>query len=60
MIEKLKLKDDVELATYLLEKTNVAMVPGTAFGAPGFIRLSYAIKKERLQEAVDRLQPLFS
>jgi aspartate aminotransferase len=33
----------------------VATVPGSAFGAPGYARISYAASEERLREAVDRL-----
>jgi aspartate aminotransferase len=47
--------DDVELAEYLLDKAGVALVPGTAFGAPGYLRLSFATGMETLQAAVDRL-----
>lgn len=54
-IKKLGLRDDVELATYLLEHARVAVVPGTAFLAPGFIRLSYATGLEQLQAALDQI-----
>ncbi len=47
--------DDTAFAEYLLEKTGVAVVPGTAFGAPGHVRLSYACSLETLQEAVARI-----
>jgi len=46
---------DIELATLLLEKANVATVPGSAFGAPGFIRLSYATSLELIEKGVERL-----
>lgn len=45
-----------ELATYLLDDALVVTVPGEAFGTPGFIRLSYALSMEQLQEGVARLQ----
>jgi aspartate aminotransferase len=38
-----------------LEDAHVATVPGSAFGAPGYARLSYAASTERLEEAVERL-----
>ncbi|WP_331236517.1 pyridoxal phosphate-dependent aminotransferase [Natronorarus salvus] len=38
-----------------LSEAHVATVPGSAFGAPGYARLSYANSEERLREAVDRL-----
>jgi len=47
--------DDVELAEYLLEKAGVAMVPGAAFGAPGYLRLSYATGLDTLKTALERL-----
>jgi len=55
VIERLGLKDDVELAEYLLEKANVAMVPGTAFGMPNFIRFSCATSEENLRKAMDQI-----
>ncbi len=48
--------DDIGLAEYLLEQANVALVPGSAFGAPGHARLSFATSMELLQEAIRRLQ----
>lgn len=47
--------DDVELSEYLIEKANVAVVPGSAFGSPGYIRLSYATSLEMLEDAVNRI-----
>jgi aspartate aminotransferase len=47
--------DDVELAEYLLDKAGVALVPGTAFGAPGYLRLSFATSMQTLEVALDRL-----
>jgi len=49
------LADDIALCSWLLEAAGVALVPGTAFGAPGFIRFSYAIEQARLEEAVRRI-----
>ena len=48
--------NDVELAAWFLENAGVAMVPGTAFGAPGHIRLSFATSLEQLEECVARMQ----
>jgi len=53
-------KDDVEFADYLINKIGVAMVPGSAFGAPGYMRLSFATSLENLKEALSRLQTLLS
>ena len=41
---------------YLIEKANVALVPGDAFGAPTCIRISYAASMETLAKALDRLE----
>ncbi|MBC9733048.1 pyridoxal phosphate-dependent aminotransferase [Nocardioides marmotae] len=49
----------VDLAEYILEKAEVAVVPGEAFGSPGYLRLSYALGDEDLVEGVSRLQKLF-
>ena len=54
-IEKLGLKDDLELAELLLEKALVASVPGTAFGTPGHLRLSFACAQDTLEQAVERI-----
>jgi len=51
-------KDDVEFAEFLITEIGVAMVPGSAFGAPGYMRLSFATSMENLQEALSRLQKL--
>ena len=48
--------DDTAFAEFLLEKAGVAVVPGTAFGAPGHERLSFACSLETLQEAVHRIR----
>ena len=50
------IKDDVQLAEYLLEKAGIAVVPGSAFGAPGCIRISFATSMENLEEGVRRLK----
>ena len=47
--------DDVAYAEWLLEAARVAIVPGSAFGAPGFMRLSFATGMENLETALDRL-----
>ena len=54
-IDRLGLSDDVEFATYCLEKLNIALVPGSAFGAPGYARFSFATSMDNIKEAVDRL-----
>ena len=53
-------EDDLALAGYLLEEAKVALVPGSAFGAPGFMRLSYASSEELLTEGVRRIREALS
>jgi len=53
-------KSCTELSKLLLEKAHVALVPGEAFGAPGFLRLSYATSLERIDEGLRRLGNFFS
>jgi aspartate aminotransferase len=48
-------KSCTDLAKELLDKAHVALVPGEAFGAPGFLRLSYATSIERIEEGLRRL-----
>ena len=48
--------NDTELCEWFLENAGVAMVPGTAFGAPGHIRLSFATSMEQLQECIARIE----
>jgi aspartate aminotransferase len=49
-----------ELAEFILDKAEVAVVPGEAFGAPGYLRLSYALGDDDLVEGITRLQKLFA
>ncbi|WP_135829100.1 pyridoxal phosphate-dependent aminotransferase [Halorussus halobius] len=48
-------EDDQQWCEAALESAHVATVPGSAFGAPGYARISYANSTERIGEAVDRL-----
>jgi len=52
--------DSAVVARRLLESSHVAVVPGEAFGAPGFLRLSYATSIERIEEGLRRLTDFFS
>jgi aspartate aminotransferase len=49
------LDDDVQLCDWLVEVGKVAVVPGSGFGAPGFVRLSYACSMQNIQDGVGRL-----
>ncbi|MEV6670123.1 pyridoxal phosphate-dependent aminotransferase [Streptomyces sp. NPDC051162] len=50
----------VELAALILDEVEVAVVPGEAFGTPGYLRLSYALGDEDLVEGISRLQKLLA
>ncbi len=51
---------DVALSEYLLEQAGVAIVPGSAFGSEGYIRLSFATSMENLENAISRISKAFS
>lgn len=50
----------LDLAAWILEEAGVAVVPGEAFGAPGYARLSYALSDEDLVEGLDRMAKALS
>ena len=49
-----------ELSEYILDRAEVAVVPGEAFGSPGYLRLSYALGDDDIVEGITRLQKLFA
>ncbi len=59
-IDGLRLSDDLALAAHLLDQAGVALVPGSAFGAPGYMRLSFATDLDTLREAMDRLSKVLA
>jgi aspartate aminotransferase len=52
----LGIKDDGDFAEYLLVEAGVAVVPGTGFGAPGHIRISFACSMQTLEDALGRIE----
>ncbi len=56
----IKAATDVALSEYLLEQAGVAVVPGSAFGSEGYIRLSFATSMENLQNAIGRIAVAFA
>jgi len=50
----------MELADLILSEAKVALVPGEAFGAPGYVRLSFAMADAEMEEGVARLQTMFA
>lgn len=55
-LEKMGIDDDVGFAEALLNEVKVALVPGSAFGAPGYVRLSFATSDENLTSALQRIR----
>lgn len=49
------LQDDESVARWLLEEARVAVVPGSAFGAPGYLRFSFAVSSERIERGLERI-----
>lgn len=49
-------QDDIGLCRYLLDEAKVAVVPGAGFGTPGYVRFSYTLPDERLEEAIVRVE----
>jgi len=54
--KKMKLKNDKEFVEKLLEKSEVAVVQGSAFGLDGYFRISYATSMENLKKAMERIK----
>ena len=60
-IDKIEgVNDDLELSEFLIEKAGVALVPGSAFGSPGYIRISFATSLDVLKDALDRIENVIS
>ena len=57
-IDGFSINNATDFSLFLLEKANVATVTGDAFGAPGYIRISYAASTEQLKEAFKRIKEL--
>lgn len=56
VMKKMNIADDVTLASKILEEAEVALVPGSAFGSPGHMRISFATDMESLQKALERIK----
>lgn len=50
------IENDIQFAEYLLEEAKVAVVPGSAFGKEGYIRMSYATSMENIKEGLNRMK----
>jgi len=56
VIGKKHISNSMDLAVYLLEEAMAALVPGSAFGSEGYIRMSYATSMENLQKGLERIK----
>lgn len=56
LIAKLGLADDLQFGEFLIEKAGVALVPGSAFGCPGNVRISIATSMANLENAISRIK----
>ena len=57
VIQKMEgIENDVDFAEFLINEARVALVPGSAFGAPGYMRISFATSMENLQKAIARIK----
>jgi aspartate aminotransferase len=61
IINKLQnISNDIELAEFFIEEAGVAMVPGSAFGVPGCMRISFATNMENIKEGIKRIKDILS
>ena len=54
-INKMGFNDDNDFAMDILNKLNIIVVPGTAFGAPNYLRISFATSLEKIREGLDKI-----
>jgi aspartate aminotransferase len=54
------ISSDTQLADHLITTVGLALVPGSAFGGDGFMRLSFATSMEVLEKAIERLKKAFA
>ncbi len=55
-VDKLGMRTADDLALYLLERAKVAVVPGSGFGADGYLRFSFAVSEEDIKEGIERIK----
>ena len=53
------INSDIDVANLLLDKVGVALVPGSAFGAEGYMRISFATSMQNLENAMERIRQVF-
>jgi len=54
-INKMGFNDDNDFALDILNKLNIIVVPGTAFGAPNYLRISFATSLEKIRDGLDKI-----
>lgn len=59
-MQQKNIQSDMEFSTYLLNEAGIAVVPGSAFGSPGCMRISYAASEDLLKNALQKLEKLFT
>ena len=57
---EIKDNSDISFSEYLIEKGGVAVVPGSAFGSEGYVRLSFATSMDNLKNALERIEKLLT
>ena len=55
-VQRKGLADDIELSSLLVNEADVVTVPGSPFGAPGYLRISFACSLPDLEKAVQRMR----
>ena len=60
LYRRLCVNDSMGVATVLLNEARIATVPGEAFGAPGYLRFSYAVAADRIKEGIERFKAIVS
>lgn len=55
ILDNMNLKSDVEFCSNFLDEQGVSLVPGTAFGNPGYVRVSFANSETKIQEALSKM-----
>jgi aspartate aminotransferase len=59
-MDRLGMRTDLEFAEFLIEKAGVVTVPGSGFGAPAHLRLSFSTGMDNLKKAMERLHRTLS
>jgi aspartate aminotransferase len=60
IIQRLGLKDDIELAELILERAGVSVLPGSIFGAENHLRISFVVSDDKLTQAIERIESILN